>query len=245
MNRQRFEEIWNGLGKDNNGNHPVQTNKEELFELVNIVSQIHTYRIMEIGMLTGGTLKFWEQMIPNKQGGGLLIGLDIYPHVLKYPAWNINGSDRDIRIIIKDSIDPSVIEDVKKILGIDDKNDKNDNDNNDGKLLDFLYIDGCHTIRHVVNDFEKFGQFVKVGGIIGFDDMYNVEGGSARTLFPLMSHGNEWIIQLDGVDSLDGSRNGTIDHVPYSQKTKLYKPLRGKCVLIYKGGAGVGAWLKE
>lgn len=224
MNRNQFEDIYNSLKPlpQAPNNHPVQTEKEELFELVSIVDEIKPQRIMEIGILTGGTLKFWEQLLPPK---GLLMGLDISPHIINTPVWDYKKSDRDIRIIIKDSLDPTAFEDVKKILN--------------NNLLDFLYIDGCHDIKHVQNDFQKFGSLVKNGGIIGFDDVYNVEGGGARTLFPLLSHANEWIMPtIDGVLS-------SIDHVPYAQKTYLYPPLKGKIVMISYGGGGVGMWRKE
>lgn len=224
MNRERYEEIYNSLkpmAHDPNHGHPIQTQKDELFELVKIVDEINPQRILEIGMLVGGSLKIWEQLLPKN---GLLIGLDIWPHIINTPSWDFKNSDRDIRLIIKDSIDPTALEEVKKILA----------DN----LLDFLYIDGCHDIRHVQYEFLKFGSLVRKGGIIGFDDVYNVEGGAVRTLFQLVSHGNEWIMPtLDG-----GSR---IDSTPYAQKTELYPPLKGITYLINYGGGCVGAWRKE
>lgn len=225
MNRERYEEIYNSLKPmvhDPNHGHPIQTNKEELFELVNVVDKIKPERIMEIGMLTGGSLKVWEQLLPV---GGLLIGLDIWPHIINTPSWDYKSSDRDIRLIIKDSIDPSAFEEVKKILG----------DN----LLDFLYIDGCHDIRHVEYEFKNFGSLVRKYGIIGFDDVYNVEGGAVRTLFPLITHANEWVMP-----TLDGG-SSRIDSTPYAQKTGLYPTLKGKIWLFYYGGGCVGVWRKE
>jgi len=221
MNIKRFEDIYNSL-KQKDKPHPLQTNKDEMLDLVNIVEKIKPQRIMEIGSLIGGSLKFWEQLLPPK---GLLISLDQSPHILNYPAWNLKESDRDIRIIIKDSLDPRSYEEVKKILG-------------DNNYLDFLYIDGCHDIKHTLNDFQTFGSLVRQGGIIGFDDVYNVEGGTARTLFPLLSHANEWIMP-----TLNGVLSG-IDHTPYTKNFSLYTPLRGKCMVIFRE-YGIGIWWKE
>ncbi len=229
MNREKFDEIFNSLWQRDDidhKNHPLQTHKEEMFELVNIVEEIKPRRIMEIGSLTGGSLKFWEQLLPV---GGLLISVDQSPHLFDYPAWNWKGSDRNIVVIVKDSLLLEVNE-IKKVL--------DNNDDNSDNLLDFLFIDGCHDIRHTQNDFDKFSGLVRKGGIVGFDDMYNVEGGTARVLFPLLSHANEWTMP-----TLDGSLSG-IDHVPYAQKSGLYKPLWGKCMVIFKG-SGVGVWWKE
>lgn len=221
MNRERFDEIYNSLIQNDGKPHPLQTHKDEMFDLVNIVEEIKPQIIMEIGSLTGGSLKFWEQLLPPR---GLLISLDQSPHLYDYPSWNWKESDRDIRVVVRESLQPDALAQVKRILG----------DN----LLDFLYIDGCHDIRHTVNDFEKFGSLVRKHGIIGFDDLYNVEGGTARVLLPLLSRANEWIM-----NTLDGSLSG-IDPSPYVQQSRLYKPLTGKCMTIFRG-SGIGIWWKE
>ena len=64
MIREKFDEIYNSLIQKDGKPHPLQTNKEEMFDLVNIVEEIKPETIMEIGSLTGGSLKFWEQLLP-------------------------------------------------------------------------------------------------------------------------------------------------------------------------------------
>ncbi len=40
-----------------------------------------------------------------------------------------------------------------------------------GNKLDFLFIDGDHSLPGVAQDFEMYGPFVRSGGIIAFHDI--------------------------------------------------------------------------
>lgn len=130
---------------------PVQ-NLEEFRWLTKQVSKLEPKCIVEIGVEKGGTLKFWEQLLPPS---GRLVGVDI--HVYSEAEDKFTGSDRRVSFLQVDTRKPESVEQVKILLN--------------GEPVDFLHIDGDHGYEAVKGDFSKFSPFVRVGGLVGFHDL--------------------------------------------------------------------------
>lgn len=121
---------------------------------MNKVEALTPKTIIEIGVELGGSLKFWEQLVPPR---GLVIGVDENPFTPDRITWDWRNSDRVMRLIIGDSIKPETVRKVEESL--------------EAKTADFLFIDGKHDWNHVSGDFENYSQFVKSGGLVGFHDI--------------------------------------------------------------------------
>lgn len=131
---------------------PIQ-HRLELHWLVDEVETINPEIILEIGVNTGATLGFWDYLL-NKDTD-LLIGIDIRNNM----KWDTRISKNKIKFLISDSTDNKTIDIVANIL--------------QNRKIDFLFIDGNHSLRYVTSDYENYSKFVRKGGIIAFHDIYN------------------------------------------------------------------------
>lgn len=67
-----------------------------------------------------------------------------------------------VELVVGASLDPKTIKIVRDLL--------------EGALVDILVIDGCHhPFEAVWGDFETYYPFVKKGGFVVFDDLYELE----------------------------------------------------------------------
>jgi len=154
-----FEECWSAFEKlfpnDPKGKRPQQSYFElELF--YPYVVKLRPRLLLEIGVEYGGTLIFWINAAdPNAKI--LAIDWNTYmPSLIPiWESWLTEG--QRLFVINRDSRDEETIEEVKHILG-DDK-------------LDFLFIDGNHTMPVPKLDYENYSPLVRPGGIIAFHDI--------------------------------------------------------------------------
>lgn len=146
MDKTKFQEIFNSV--------EIVQDPAELLWLVNLVEKTNPKIIIEIGVQNGGSLKFWEQLLPE---GGVLIGIDTN-NPQKVVGWDWRESNREIHLIEGNSGDAGVVLKVHKILG--------------QKEADFLFIDGEHSDEAVQRDFSLYVGFVRSGGLVGFHDIY-------------------------------------------------------------------------
>jgi len=152
MNRVEYNELFLRY-------RPVQ-NIEEFFWLVNLVEALKPETIIEIGVENGGSLKFWDKLLPSS---GLLIGIDITPTTADRFSW-WKDSAHIIKLITGDSTDPNTVRRTEEAL--------------QGMLADFLFIDGNHSFQAVSEDFKNYSPFLKSGGLVGFHDVvYHHEVG--------------------------------------------------------------------
>ena len=110
--------------------------------------------IVEMGTCDGGGLKVWEQILLKQRLDikPLLVAIDCGPNI----QWDYTKSTIDIRIIVGDTFNPVVRQQVKEILN--------------GRKVDFLFQDASHTSDGVKNDFLDYGGFVGENRMIGFHD---------------------------------------------------------------------------
>lgn len=163
LNLEEFKEICD--------NYYIEQYYPEFFEIikeVNILDPLNV--IMEIGVMKGGTLKVWEQMLKPKD---LLIGVDWGPDIRGKVdiQWDWRRSDRNIVLIIGNSEDPNTIKKVEEALN--------------KRKIDFLLIDGGHGDAPMMSpyvrgpcidnlpkrDFENYVPFVRSGGLVDVADL--------------------------------------------------------------------------
>lgn len=146
MNYERFSEIW--------GDRYVEQYRKELFDIVKEVEKLNPRTIIEVGVKKGGTLKFWEQIVPP---GDVVIGIDNHPDTRDEIEWDWRKGDRQVIIVIGDSAAPSTIERTKNALK--------------GRLVDFLFIDGFHYEGYPKKDFDNYAPFLRRGGLVVLADL--------------------------------------------------------------------------
>ena len=117
-------------------------------------------RGLEIGVSSGGSLACWQVLL---EPDGILIGIDfnvcdpVYGWIgVMEQAKKRFENDSRIHLLTADSRKEETVEKVKELLG--------------GKLLDFLYIDGEHSIEVATSDYDLYSPLVKENGIIAFHD---------------------------------------------------------------------------
>jgi predicted O-methyltransferase YrrM len=123
---------------------------------LNEVEKIAPKNILEIGIYKGGTLQYWWELVKN---GGLLIGIDPSPQPEFYNKFLHMPANL---YILKDySNNDDTIETVETLLN--------------GEKLDFIHIDGDHSIPHV--DYRNYINLLRDGGMISFHDVISYETG--------------------------------------------------------------------
>jgi cephalosporin hydroxylase len=134
-------------------------------EIVALAEEIRARRpqtVLEIGTAKGGTLFLFSRLaaptaqlmsvdLPFGRFGG---GYPSYKAAL-YRSFALPG--QTIHLIRADSHAPQTFDQVKSLLN--------------GQTVDFLFIDGDHSLQGVRKDFELFSQFLTDRGLIAFHDI--------------------------------------------------------------------------
>lgn len=140
----------------------LKQNMLELLGLAHDLRQQPLQRVCEIGTFKGGTLYIWCQLaapdahvisvdLPGGQfGGGYSEKSLPFFQSFRQPGQRLD-------CIRGSSHDAAIREEFRRVLG--------------GAELDFLFIDGDHSLVGVRKDFEFYSQFVRRGGKIGFHDI--------------------------------------------------------------------------
>ena len=137
--------------------------KSELSDLLKWMHQRKAPEmVLEIGTARGGTLFCWCAMADPK---GTVVSLDLPQgiHGGGYPYWKtfiyrrFKKDRQKISLIRGDSHTPEMLQAVKNVLA--------------GRKLDFLFIDGDHTLAGVRSDYEMYSPLVRSRGFIVFHDI--------------------------------------------------------------------------
>lgn len=126
------------------------------------VRELRPRVVLEIGTARGGTLFFWSRCAADD---ALLISADLPGGDFGggYPVWKskifraFTAPAQELRLLRADSHLPQTRDAIASIL--------------DGRAIDFLFIDGDHTLEGVRQDFEQYAPLVREGGLIGFHDI--------------------------------------------------------------------------
>jgi predicted O-methyltransferase YrrM len=138
----------------------LQQIDREISALIAFLLSQQRNNVLEIGSAEGGSFYLWCQLFSGKK-----ISLD-------YPTGNYGGIgmtaarkrnrefktwSQDVHGILDDSHSMRAREKVARCLG--------------GKKLDFLFIDGDHSLLGVRLDYFMYREFVRPGGYIAFHDI--------------------------------------------------------------------------
>jgi len=140
---------------------PAQV-KEEITNFLKILAMHKPKTILEIGTENGGTLFLFARV---SRPDAVIISIDLPGGRFGggYREWKIPFyksfaiHEQKLYLIREDSHKLSTLNMVEKVL--------------EGRKLDFLFIDGDHTLKGVKKDFEIYGKLVGNGGIIAFHDI--------------------------------------------------------------------------
>lgn len=129
---------------------------EEIQLFFRMLADIKATRMLEIGVLFGGTTFLFANALQEK---GTLISIDNeLPDVYKQFLPRVASDKRvTIQLLKLDSHSPDTLQIVEAILK--------------GEKLDAIFIDGDHTYEGVKQDYEMYSPLVRSRGLIGFHDI--------------------------------------------------------------------------
>lgn len=122
--------------------------RSEILALANAVKSLNPRTILEIGTARGGTLLIWSSLASAKVVSCDLVHRE--PQKALLEALPPPGSNCRVRLLTGDSHAPEFKQRVAAELG--------------GEKVDFLFIDGDHTVEGVTADYEDYREFVRPGG---------------------------------------------------------------------------------
>jgi hypothetical protein len=126
----------------------TQANHDALQQAIDKCKSPPKY-FMEIGVCRNGHHSSTHTILKNVPEGGIYLGVDIADKSF------LNNESKGIHTIQTSSSNYDLVVDRLKSLGVD--------------KLDFLFIDGWHSINQVLMDWE-FSRIVSDGGVIAFHD---------------------------------------------------------------------------
>lgn len=148
----------------------VRQRVEELCAAAGILIAAQPRNILEIGVYSGGSFALWCALASGKKIGidsGSIAG-PIHQRIADFQT-----RFGQVEIIKGDSHDESTRQEVLRQL--------------QGEPLDFLFLDGDHTLAGVSLDYQMYAPLVRSGGWIGFHDITESDfhkemnaGGSAE-----------------------------------------------------------------
>lgn len=126
--------------------------KEDLKIILPIIQKINPKVILEIGTHMGGSASLWVKAFNPE----LLVTIDN----TEMPPNTVIEKGKNYHYLWNhDSTTDETEKAISNILYIW------------GRKLDFLFIDGGHTLEVVKNDVERYKKYVREGGIVGFHDV--------------------------------------------------------------------------
>lgn len=127
----------------------------EITALARAVDALQPKIILEIGTAHGGTLLIWSSLASER-----VITCDLKDKHVQAPlfqAFPPPKSNCKVTLLSGDSHTAEFKQRVAQELG--------------GRKVDFIFIDGDHTVEGVTADYNDYREFVRPGGIIAFHDI--------------------------------------------------------------------------
>ena len=129
--------------------------RQEILSLLRLVRDSSPRRVLEVGGRRGGTIiLFMHVAHPEAR----LLSLDIaYTPVQVRIASRLSSAEQVVTCWPADSHSPETLRRVQDWL--------------DGEPLDFLFIDGDHSLAGVSRDFDLYAPLVREGGLVALHDI--------------------------------------------------------------------------
>jgi cephalosporin hydroxylase len=127
----------------------------EITRLAQAVQALQPKLILEIGTARGGTLLIWAYLAAEE-----VITCDLNDTSRQAPLFSRFAppeSNCRVTLLSGNSHDAAFKQRVATALN--------------GRMVDFLFIDGDHTVAGVTADYEDYREFVRPGGLIAFHDI--------------------------------------------------------------------------
>lgn len=140
----------NGLGDP--PEHFTICDQENLRKAFRMVPDVKS--IVEIGVHRPTVFREMSSsriLVEEKHKDTVYLGIDIEDRAF------MNNDENNVYTIIADSLDKQKVVDAMTMYSI--------------KEIDFLFIDGLHSLRQVIGEWDFYASRVKVGGVIGFHDI--------------------------------------------------------------------------
>lgn len=129
--------------------------RDEILRLATEVAKLEPRIILEIGTARAGTLLIWSTIASER-----VITCDLNDTSIQrdlFEALPPPGSNCQVTLLTGNSHAPEFRQQVLDTLG--------------GEKVDFLFIDGDHTVEGVTQDYHDYKDLVRPGGIIAFHDI--------------------------------------------------------------------------
>jgi cephalosporin hydroxylase len=134
--------------------HTLQK-RSEIVALAKAVAALKPKIVLEIGTARGGTLLIWSSLASERVVTCDLVHRDAQRALFK--ALPLPGSACQVELLTGNSHEPAFKQRVAQALN--------------GEKVDFLFIDGDHTVEGVKADYNDYKEFVRRGGLIAFHDI--------------------------------------------------------------------------
>jgi cephalosporin hydroxylase len=142
---------WHEVARTAWGAHLASQYPDELAEALEVITKVEPSVIVEIGCDGGGTLYAWRQICDR------VYGITLADNSYETGGGNRPLVDHGAVVHIGDSHDPTSVAWLRQQL--------------DGDPVDVLIIDGDHTARGVLADFDAYSPLVRPGGLILLHDI--------------------------------------------------------------------------
>ena len=134
----------------------LEQKTKEIYFILNLIKEQNPKILCEIGAFRGGSLCGFSNVAPENSK---IISIDVnYPLKRKIAHKRFSREKQKIICINGNTQNNRTINKIRHVLG--------------REKIDFLFIDGDHSLFGVMNDYVRFSPFVKKGGIIAFHDIH-------------------------------------------------------------------------
>jgi cephalosporin hydroxylase len=146
---------------------PIIQLPEDMIRIQEVIHTIEPDCIIETGVAHGGSLIFYASLCKALERGRVVgIDIEIRPHNRK--AIEAHPLFPFITLIEGSSIEPSVVEEVRRQIRPGDKT--------------IIFLDSCHTKEHVLAELQAYAPMVSVGSyIVAMDGIMEEVAGAPRT----------------------------------------------------------------
>jgi cephalosporin hydroxylase len=134
--------------------HTLQK-RSEILALAKAVAALKPRIVLEIGTARGGTLLIWSSLASERVITCDLVHRDAQRALFK--ALPPPSSSCQVELLTGNSHEAAFKQRVAQALN--------------GAKVDFLFIDGDHTVEGVKADYNDYKEFVRPGGVIAFHDI--------------------------------------------------------------------------